>query len=114
MFLKRLVLLLILSILSSMALTVAGLLYVEHVNMTDSVYTNYGFPYWWLTHVGVTLAGPTDTWWFEKSNLVKDMILFFLLSLGFWFLILLSKERMTHTITKSKKQLSQFDASIHG
>jgi len=86
-----------------MILTTAGLLYIEHVNMTDSVYTQYGFPYWWLIHVSVTFAGVTDIWHFETSNLVKDVVLFFLLSLGGWLLIFLSKQRMTPTTkTKSK------------
>jgi len=107
MLLKHVLLLLILSILSSMTLTVAGLLYVEHVNMVDSVYTKYGFPYWWLMHVGVTIAGVTDVWRFEASNLVKDAALFFLLSLGSWFLVLVSKERMTlATKTKSKLKIT--------
>jgi len=104
MLLKHVLLLLILSILSSMTLTVAGLLYVEHVNMVDSVYTKYGFPYWWLIHIGVTIAGVTDVWRFDTSNLVKDMVLFFLLSLGSWLLILLSKQRMTLT-TKTKSKM---------
>jgi len=103
MLLKQVLLLLILSILSSMALTVAGLLYIEHVNMTDSVYTKYGFPYWWLIHVDVTFAGLTDIWHFETSNLVKDTALFFLLSLGFWSLILLSKQKMTLKTKKKSK-----------
>lgn len=40
-----------------------------------TVYTKYGFPYWWLMHVSVTIAGVTDIWRFETSNLVKDMVL---------------------------------------
>jgi len=112
--LKHVLLLLILSILSSMTLTVAGLLYIEHVNMIDSVYTKYGFPYWWVIHVDETIAGVTDIWRFETSNLAKDVALFFLLSLGFWFLILLSKQRTTQTTkTKSKKRLSQIDAFVY-
>ncbi len=102
--LKQVLLLLILSLLSSMTLTFGGLLYAEHVDMTDSVYTKYGFPYWWLVNFSVTIAGKTDIWHFETSNLVKDMVLFFLLSLGFWFVILLTKRRMTlRTKMKGKK-----------
>jgi len=98
MALKYVLLLLILSfsLSSSIALTIIGLLHVEHVNMIDSVDTKYGFPYWWLMHVSETIAGRTDIWRLETSNLVKDMMLFFLLSLGFLcvIVILLSKQRM--------------------
>jgi len=90
---KYVLLLLILSLLSSVALTIGSLLYTEHINMVDFVATKYGFPYWWLMHIRVTIAGITDIWRFERTNLVKDMALFFLLSLGFWFVILLSKQR---------------------
>jgi len=93
--LKHVLLLLILSFLSSITLTTAGLLHVEGVNMLDFVASKYGFPYWWLIHVHVTIAGKTDIWCLETANLTKDIILFFLLSLGFWFLILFSKQRMT-------------------
>jgi len=98
MLLKYVLFLLILSLSlsSSVALTIVGLLHMEHVSMIDSVYTKYGFPYWWLMHVGVTIAGRADVWRLETSNLVKDMVLFFLLNLGFWsvIVILLSKQRM--------------------
>jgi len=117
MFPKYVLLLLVLSLsLSfSIALTVVGLLHVRGIQMIDYSAAEYGFPYSWLIHIGVTIAGRTDIWRFEPSNLVKDMMLFFLLSLGFWFLILLSIERMTLTAkTKSKKRSSQFDASFHG
>jgi len=103
MLLKHVLFLFVLSILSSPILTVAGLLYVEHVSMTDSVYTKYGFPYWWLIHVSETFGGVTDIWSFEASNFVKDMMLFFLLSLGFGILVLLSKQRTT-LATKMKSK----------
>jgi len=92
-----LLLVLSLSLSSSIALTVVGLLYVRRIQMIDYSAAEFGFPYSWLIHIGVTIAGRTDIWRFEPSNLVKDMILFFLLSFGLWFLILLSIERMTHT-----------------
>jgi len=103
MLLKHVLVLLILSILSSMTLTLAGLLYIEEVYMIDFAATKYGFPYWWLIHIHVTFAGKTDIWRFETSNFIKDMILFFLLSLGFGILVLLSKQRMTLT-TKMKRK----------
>jgi len=86
-----------------MMLTVAGLLYIERVSIIDFAATKYGFPYWWLIHVYVTFAGKTDIWSFEASNFIKDMILFFLLSLGFGILILLLKQRLTLT-TKMKSE----------
>jgi len=94
---KYVLLLLILSLLSSMTLTAVGLLYIEHINMVDFVATKHGFPHWWLMHIRETFAGITDNWQFEKSNLVKNIALFFLLSLGFWFAILLSKQRSPRT-----------------
>ena len=94
MLLKHVLFLLILSILSSMILTGGSLLYTQTIEMIDFAATRYGFPYWWFEHVYVTFAGRTDIWRFETSNLVKDMVLFFLLSLGFWFIIPLSKQRM--------------------
>ena len=94
---KYALLLLVLSLSCSVALTVVGLLYVRGISMIDYSAVKYGFPYSWLTHIGVTIAGRTDIWRFEPSSMVKDMVLFFLLSLGFWFLVLFFKERMTLT-----------------
>lgn len=85
------VLLFTLSIPSSVVLTVASLLYSEYTNATDFVATKYGFPYWWLMNIHATVAGLTDVWSYEISNLAKDMALFFLLSLVFWLVILLKK-----------------------
>jgi hypothetical protein len=65
--------------------------------MMDSVYIKYGFPYRWVTHVTLTFAGAADIWHYETLNLAKDVILFFLLSLGIGFLILLSRQRTTQT-----------------
>ena len=88
---KRVLLIFFLSLLSSVVLTVIGLLYIEHINMADFAATRYGFPYWWLMHITVTIAGSTDIWRSETLNLVKDIVLFFLLSLGLWSVILLLK-----------------------
>jgi hypothetical protein len=95
--LEHVLLILLLSALSSIALTALGLLYTEHVSMMDSVYTKYGFPYWWIVHVTVTFAGAANIWHYETPNLAKDVALFFLLSLGIGFLILFSKQRKTQT-----------------
>ena len=97
--LKHVLLLLILSILTSFALTALGLLYTEHVSITDSQYTKYGFPYWWIIHVTETFAGRTDIWQQDTSNLLKNIALFFTLSLGLGYLILLSTQRTTHSLS---------------
>jgi hypothetical protein len=88
-----LLLVLSLSLSSSIALTVVSLLYVRGIQMIDYSAVEYGFPYPCLTHIGVTIAGRTDIWRFEPSNLVKDVTLFFLLSFGLWSIILLSMQR---------------------
>jgi len=103
MLLKHVLLLLALSLLSNMTLTVAGLLYIEAVNMVDFVASRYGFPFWWLTHVTVTFAGATDLWHYEVSNLLKDIGLFFFFSLGFWGIVLLLKQRIL-TRTEIKRR----------
>jgi len=86
-----------------MILTVVGLLYIEAVNIVDFVASRYGFPFWWLMHVMVTFAGITDIWYYDVPNLLKDIVLFFFFSLGFWFVVLLLKQRMT-TRTEIKRR----------
>ena len=97
--LKHVLLLLILSVLTSITLTALGLLYTEHVSITDSQYTKYGFPYWWIIHVTETIAGRTDIWQHETSNLLKNIALFFTLSLGLGYLILPSAQKTTHNLS---------------
>lgn len=105
--LRHILLLLILSFPTSVALTALGLLHTEHVSITDSQYTKYGFPYWWIVHVTVTIAGPTDIWQHETSNLLRNIALFFTLSLGLGYLILLLTQRTTHNISPQCRSSSQ-------
>ena len=98
---KRVLVLLILSISSSMILTAGSLLHKQTVEMQDFVVDRYGFPYWWFEHVYVTFEGKTHYSHIEMSNLAKDIVLYLLVSLGIWFIILLSKQRRTQS-TKMK------------
>jgi len=89
---KRLLLLLSFSILASGILTMAGLLNYELIRYADFWADRFGFPYWWVEHVLVTFAGPMDYWHLEIVNLVKDIALYFLLSFGLSFAILIFRQ----------------------
>ncbi len=98
MMIKSVLLLLVLSVLSSLILSAASLLYHETVQMTDFSAVRYGFPCYYVEHVLVNFAGPTNRWYFTGENLVTDVNLCFLLSLGLWFAILLIRnKRHMHT-----------------
>jgi hypothetical protein len=89
---KRIILLLAFSILISLSLTIVGLLNYELIRYADFWADRFGFPYWWVEHVLETFAGPKDYWHLEVANLVKNIILYFLLSFGSGFAILVFKQ----------------------
>jgi hypothetical protein len=90
---KSVLILLVLSILSSLILSVASLLYRETVQIVDYSAVRFGFPCHCIEHVLVTFAGPTNRWYFIGENLVMDVNLYFLLSLGLWSFIILPKNK---------------------
>ena len=92
---KHALLSLILAFLSCIVLTVGSLLYMQRVVMVDFEVVSYGFPFPCVERVLCTFAGRTDFLIFETSNLVKDIVLYLLPSLGFWFTILLLKQKRT-------------------
>lgn len=86
---KNALLLLVLSVLSSLILSAASLLYHETVQMTDFSAVRYGFPCYYVEHVLVNFAGPTNRFVFIGLNFVVDMNMCFLVSLGLWTAIFL-------------------------
>jgi hypothetical protein len=88
---KRVLLMLVISALSSAVLAGASLLCEQKIAMQDYEAIRYGFPYSWLEHVTVNFAGMTDSWFLETSNLIKNMVLYFLLSLDFLLAVFLVK-----------------------
>jgi hypothetical protein len=89
MMVRNVLLTLVLSVLTSLALTAASLLHQEGMQMIDYSAVRYGFPCYYLEHVTMTLVGITNRWFFIGQNLVLDIDLYFLLSLGLWSAILL-------------------------
>jgi hypothetical protein len=90
---KTVLLLLVLSVLSSLVLSLASLLHQEVVQRKDYEAARFGFPCHYIEHISVTLAGPTNRWYFIGENLVTDVNLYFLISLGLWSAILLIRNK---------------------
>jgi hypothetical protein len=93
MMVKSVLLLLILSVLSGLVLSVVSLLHQEVVRMTDYSAVRFGFPCHYIDHISVTIAGPTNRWYFIGENLVTDVNLYFLISLGLWSAALLIRNK---------------------
>ena len=52
---------------------IASLASYECVDVPDLTVTRYGFPLVWLSHQNMSIAGPTDVWSFERTNLILDL-----------------------------------------
>jgi len=100
---RQFLLLLAISVLSTLILTAGGLTNREPIRHMDFVADRFGFPYWWVEHVSVTFAGVTDYWHFEITNLVKNIILFFLLTFGCGLAVLLLKQARNEFRNEGKK-----------
>jgi hypothetical protein len=81
------------SILSTLVLAVCGLLCQQRISMVDYEAVQYGFPYRWLEHVLVTFAGRADYFRVDTANLIRNIALYFVLSLSFCIGIFLVKQR---------------------
>jgi hypothetical protein len=57
---RKALLILVLSVLTSLALTGVSLLYQESVQMTDYSAVRYGFPCYYLEHITMTFIGITN------------------------------------------------------
>ena len=60
------------SLILGIVFTVASLARYELVDVPDLTVTRFGFPLVWLSHQTMSIAGPTDVWSFEKTNLILD------------------------------------------
>ena len=88
---KRVASLLIAAAFVSALITVGCLLYRQVIEGTDYRADRFGFPYYWIEHVTVTFSGRTDHWNISTSNLVINVVLFFMVSIAALCLTLILK-----------------------
>jgi hypothetical protein len=93
MMFKSVLLIFVLSALSSLVLSAVSLLHQEAVQMTDYSAARFGFPCYYIEYVSQTFSGPTSRWYFTGENLVTDVNLYFIISLGLWSAILLIRNK---------------------
>jgi hypothetical protein len=67
------------SLVLGIIFTLASLARYERIDVPDLAATRHGFPLVWLSHQTMSIAGPTDIWYFEWTNLILDF--------AFWYLI---------------------------
>ena len=90
---RRFAFLLIAATFASVLITVGSLLYRQVVEMSDYRAERFGFPYYWMEHVTVTFSGRTDYWNISTSNLIMNVVLFFMVDIATLCLILVLKSK---------------------
>jgi hypothetical protein len=70
----------ILLYLLSVATISFGVLVSFQYYWPDFVHVNYGFPFIWITHTTITIAGPVDKWNINLVNLFLDIAIWLLVS----------------------------------
>jgi hypothetical protein len=68
------------SLLLGLALTVASTMRFETDSVPDLVMTRYGFPFSWLHHQTVSIAGAVEVWTIHWFFLGGDVIAWFVMS----------------------------------
>ena len=90
---KRIVFLLVAAAFVSVPITAGSLLYRQVIESSDYRVERFGFPYYWMEHVTVTFSGRTDYWTISTSNLVMNLVLFFMVGIAALCLILILKSK---------------------
>ena len=61
-------------------LTLASMVHFETESVPDLKVVKYGFPFYWIHHQTVSIAGPVDIWSFQWLSLVIDFVFWFIIS----------------------------------
>lgn len=61
-------------------LTLASTVRLETESIPDLAVTKYGFPFYWVHHQTVSIAGSVDVWLFQWLSLVIDIVFWFIIS----------------------------------
>jgi hypothetical protein len=90
---RRIAFLLIAAALVGLLMTVGSLLCCQAIDYSDYRADRFGFPFYWIEHVTVTFSGRTDYWKISTSNLARNVVLIFAVSIAALCLTLIIKAK---------------------
>ena len=90
---RRILLLILTAALVSGLITVASLLFCEVIDYADFRADRFGFPYYWIEHVLMNFAGPTNRWNINIENLSKNITTYFIACFAVLSLTLIRKPK---------------------
>ena len=103
---KQVFLILFAIVLTSGLITVGSLLFRQIIDYEDFRADRFGFPYYWVEHVLMNFAGPSDQWNINIENLVKNFTIYFITCfavLGLTFVRKLAGKKNKLRITNLKE-----------
>jgi len=103
---KHIFLILFAAVLTSGLITVGSLLFRQIIDYEDFRADRFGFPYYWVEHVLMNFAGPTDKWNINIENLAKNFTIYFITCFAVFsltFVRKLARKRNKLGITKLKE-----------